>query len=433
MRAGHLEAAARVAAAAFSRDFGDEGVARRWRERIAYPWQTDPGGAFVAEIDAQVIGVAEAIVRERLWCLSMLAVEPGIQSAAAGRALMERAAEYGGAADPGLIVSSNDPRALRLYAAWGFALHPTFEAGGVVDRRRMPALGGSVREDGGEDLEAFAGLTREVRGAPYTDELHFLLAQGARLLRIADHGFAAVNREGMLWALVARDEETAGALLWNALAWLRGRPGCDGSPGRSSGRSTSSPVPGCGSRPTVPYAFAVRPGRLPRSCRTTPSPRTANRYPARKQRGSTLSVISDSLGDLRAGGQQQPHDLGVGLLGDLVEDLHGGAALGVVAVARSVQRGPHRAASVTEGQSGTVLEKLAGHPYAPAPGRVPERDVLAVRTTAQQPRETGVQDRRPAVGSGRLVDGGLGVGEPVTHLRERARGVLLGATCRPPG
>lgn len=222
MVAGDLEAAARVAAAAFSRDLSDEALARRWRERIAYPWRTDPGGAFVAELDGQVIGVAQAIVRERLWCLSMLAAEPGIQSTGVGRALMERVARYGNGAGPGLIVSSNDPRALRLYAVSGFALHPTFEASGIVDRSRLPALGGSVREDDGEDLEAFAGLTRKVRGAPYTDDLRFLCAHGARLLRIGDRGFAAVNPEGMLWALVARDEESAGALLWNALALADG-------------------------------------------------------------------------------------------------------------------------------------------------------------------------------------------------------------------
>jgi GNAT superfamily N-acetyltransferase len=222
MLEGDLDAAVAVTAAAFSRDLGDGIVARRWRERIAYPWQTDPGGAFVAEVDGRVIGVAEAIVRERLWCLSMLAVQPGIQSAGAGRALMERAAAYGRAADCGLIVSSNDPRALRLYADCGFALHPTFEASGVVDRRRLPALGGSVHEDDGADLEGLAGVTRSVRGAPYTDELRFALAQGARLLRIADRGFALVNAEGMLWGLVARDEDAASALLWNALALAEG-------------------------------------------------------------------------------------------------------------------------------------------------------------------------------------------------------------------
>jgi hypothetical protein len=134
---------------------------------------------------------------------------------------MERAAAYGAATDCGLIVSSNDPRALRLYADCGFALHPTFEASGVVDRRRVPALGGSVREDDGEDLEAFAEVTRSVRGAPYTDELRFALAQGGRVLRIADRAFALVS-EGVLWGLVARDEDAAGALLWYALALAEG-------------------------------------------------------------------------------------------------------------------------------------------------------------------------------------------------------------------
>jgi GNAT superfamily N-acetyltransferase len=223
MQSDDIGAAAEVAAAAFQRDLGDPVFARRWRERIAYPWQTDPGGAFVAERDGQVIGVAEAIVRERVWCLSMLAVQPGIQSAGAGRALMKCAAAYGEAAEGGLIVSSNDPRALRLYADFGFALHPTFEASGVVDRRRLPGVrGAEVREDDGEDLEALAGLTRSVRGAPYTGELGLALVQGARVLRVADRGFAAVNAEGLLWALVARDEEAAGALLWSALALADG-------------------------------------------------------------------------------------------------------------------------------------------------------------------------------------------------------------------
>jgi ribosomal protein S18 acetylase RimI-like enzyme len=216
--AADLEAAASVAAAAFSKDLRDAAAARRWRERIEYPWRTDPRGAFVAELDGRVIGVAEAIVRERLWCLSMLAVQPGIQSAGAGRALMDRAMAYGRAADPGLIVSSNDPRALKLYADAGFALHPTFEADGLVDRRRLPAQNGAVRDDEHADLEALAALTRDVRGAPYTAELGFALGQGGRLLRVGHRGFALVGAEGGLWVLVARDEEAASALLWNALA-----------------------------------------------------------------------------------------------------------------------------------------------------------------------------------------------------------------------
>ena len=160
MLAADVERAVEVTAAAFGRDLGDVAAARRWRERIAYPCRTDPDGAFVAEFDGRVIGVAEAIVRERLWCLSMLAVEPGIQSGGAGRALLERALAYGRATEAGLLVSSNDPRALRLYADSGFALHPTFEAEGIVDRRRLPRQNGAIRDDGGTDLEALAGLTR---------------------------------------------------------------------------------------------------------------------------------------------------------------------------------------------------------------------------------------------------------------------------------
>lgn len=221
MSAEDLEPAARISAAAFSRDpNGDPDAARRWRERIAYPWRTDPGGAFVAELDGRVIGVAEAIVRERVWCLSMLAVDPDLQSAGTGRLLLDRAAGYGSAADAGLIVSSNDPRALQLYARGrlGFALHPTLEAAGEVERRALPRVNGAVRDDDGHDLEGLAALTRAIRGAPYTEELRFVLGQGARLLRAGERGFAVISSNGEPWLLVARDEASARALLWSALA-----------------------------------------------------------------------------------------------------------------------------------------------------------------------------------------------------------------------
>lgn len=222
MRAEDIESATAVTSAAFSRDPADAAAARRWRERIAHTWQTDPDGAFVAEQVGHAIGVAQAIVRERVWCLSMLAVSPGTQSAGAGRALFERAAAYGRATESGLIVSSNDPRALRLYADSGFALHPTFEAEGIVDRRRLPGQSGLVRDDDDSDLESLASLTRAVRGAPYTSELGFVLGQGGRLLRVSDRGFAVVAAEGQVWALVARDEDTAAALLWSALGLADG-------------------------------------------------------------------------------------------------------------------------------------------------------------------------------------------------------------------
>jgi ribosomal protein S18 acetylase RimI-like enzyme len=222
MRTADIGPAAELAAAAFSKDISDEVGARRWRERVAHPFTTDPGGAFVAELDADVIGVAQAIVRERLWSLSLFAVAPATQSVGAGAALLDSAMAYRGEADCGLIVSSNDPRALRLYASRGFALIPTFEAEGSVDRRRVPRRTGSVREDDSGDLESLAELTRAIRGAPYTPELPYAVGRGGRLLRMADRGFTVLAENGRVWVLVARDEEAATSLLWNALALTDG-------------------------------------------------------------------------------------------------------------------------------------------------------------------------------------------------------------------
>lgn len=223
MEIADLAAVAGLTAAAFSRDISEIAAAERWQERIFYPLQTDPGGAFVAELDGRVVGAAEAMVRERLWYLSMFAVQPGVQGAGLGRMLLDNALAYGGASNPGLIVSSNDPRALRLYAARGFSLHPTFGATGIVDRRALPRNDGGVREDGRAELESFAELTRSIRGAPYDGELRYALRRGGRLLRLGDRGFTVVGEEGRIWALVARDEEAASALLWNGLALLDGR------------------------------------------------------------------------------------------------------------------------------------------------------------------------------------------------------------------
>jgi hypothetical protein len=117
-----------------------------------------------------------------------------------------------------LIPSSSDPRALRLYALSGFALLPTFEVAGSLDRSALPQPRGEVHAVEHDDLESLAPISRDVRGAPHTPELEFALRMGMRLLRVGDRGFAVVAPGRGVWLLVARDDGAASQLLWAALA-----------------------------------------------------------------------------------------------------------------------------------------------------------------------------------------------------------------------
>ena len=219
--ASDLEEASAVAAAAFELDLTTPAVALRWKQRIAQGFATDPQGASVAELGGEIVAVAQAIARERLWCLSLLAVHPRAQSSGAGRALMERALTYEThSTDIGLITSSSDPRALRLYALAGFALLPTFQVEGTLDRAAVPEPAGEVHAAGRDDLEALAPISREVRGAPHTLELEFALRMGMRVLRVGDRGFAVVWQGHGVWLLVARDDEAATQLLAASLLFV---------------------------------------------------------------------------------------------------------------------------------------------------------------------------------------------------------------------
>src|SRR5947209_19575873 len=67
-----LPAVAALSAAAFGIDVSTAAGRAGWSERVAYPHLTDPDGCFVAVCGRRVIGVAEAIARERLWVLSFV-------------------------------------------------------------------------------------------------------------------------------------------------------------------------------------------------------------------------------------------------------------------------------------------------------------------------------------------------------------------------
>ncbi len=188
----------------------------RFRARALHQLATDPGGCWIAEAGGDVAGAAVAIVREGLWGLSLLVVDPAYQGRGIGRALLERALAHGEGARGGMILASDDPPALRRYARAGFDLVPAFGALGRVDRAALPA-GLPIRAGGPADFELAGAIGRELRGASHAADLPTLLAGSDGMLVVPDRGFA-IHRGGTPLLLAARDAPSARALLWGALA-----------------------------------------------------------------------------------------------------------------------------------------------------------------------------------------------------------------------
>ena len=216
-----LDRAAGVVLSAHTDDWLERG-----RARVAHLQRTDPDGAWAAEQDGALVGVALATVRERLWFLSLLAVEPGLQGAGTGRLLLEAALRTAQGAAAGWILSSEDPRALRRYASAGFALEPGYAATGTVDRALLPAVP-QVRDGSWEaDGERVDALVRTLRGAGFGPDLGAIAASGARLL-VSDPalgaGFAVLSPAGVR-PLGASTPAAAQALLWAALGEVEGEP-----------------------------------------------------------------------------------------------------------------------------------------------------------------------------------------------------------------
>jgi GNAT superfamily N-acetyltransferase len=182
--------------------------------RIHHLLERDPGGAWVAEHDGELVGAALAIERDGLWGLSLLVVDPAHQSRGLGRALLGRALAHGGGGRRGgVILASSDSRALRTYACAGFTPHPSLFARGQPDGVERPP---GVRDGGEADRGLIDEVDRAVRGVPHGDDVDAMLRAGSRLL-IADRGYAVVDG-GRVRLLGALHDEAAADLLRAALA-----------------------------------------------------------------------------------------------------------------------------------------------------------------------------------------------------------------------
>jgi GNAT superfamily N-acetyltransferase len=219
MRADDVDACREVADAALGvppTPESEEERTSRVRSRIAHLVATDPGGAWVAEAGGDVVGLSLALLREGVWGLSLFAVAPHLQGGGIGKRLLDRALAYGEDPRGGIILSSEDPKAMRRYARAGFSLRPTVAAAGIVDRSVLPA-GLPVREAAEDGFDLAAEVDREIRGAAHGVDLAEMLRHTFRLHVVDGRGYV-VQRQGRPVLLAARDEDAARALLWAALA-----------------------------------------------------------------------------------------------------------------------------------------------------------------------------------------------------------------------
>jgi GNAT superfamily N-acetyltransferase len=188
------------------------------KARYGHFLRHDPEGAWVAEEDGRISGVAISLVRERVWVLSLFAVDAAHRNTGLGKTLLERAVAYGERCKGAMLASSGHPAAMRSYARAGFDLHPTLTASGLVRREAIPS-GLSVRNGEEQDLELAADVDREVRGAAHGPDLEHMLSTSCRLIvaeRPSGRGYVAESK-GSPAVLAATEPGVARDLLWACL------------------------------------------------------------------------------------------------------------------------------------------------------------------------------------------------------------------------
>ena len=187
------------------------------RRRTGAFLATDPDGCWVADGADGVTGMATAHVRDGIWVLSGLAVHPDRHAQGTGGRLLRAALGTADDARGAMICSSEDPRAMRLYARAGFGLRPTVGLGGVLARSALPA---SLRAVESDEVEHAAALGGPVRGGAYgPDDLAMAASRpGHGLLLAPGRGFALHDADGHVAMLTATDEDAATDLLLSCFA-----------------------------------------------------------------------------------------------------------------------------------------------------------------------------------------------------------------------
>src|SRR5262245_4527878 len=169
---------------------------------------SDPDGYFCAVEEGRIRGMVSALVRGRLWYLSMFFVLPGDQGRGLGRALLEQALAYGEArgAEVRCTWATLDPRAQARYVMAGMAPRwPIYRLDGsaaaVARLRARAGLRSREREAPG-DPGAVEKLTAEVFGHGRAEDLAHWRGDGGAAV--------GIERGGELAAFAYRRGERIG-------------------------------------------------------------------------------------------------------------------------------------------------------------------------------------------------------------------------------
>jgi GNAT superfamily N-acetyltransferase len=195
---------------------------RRRQNRTRHFLASDPGGSWVADDNGTIVGMSQSFVREGYWMLSQLGALPGRQGRGLGRELLRLALSYGDPDSPGTIQCSRDPKAMALYAAFGFTLHPVVAAWGHLRPGRVTRPAEVTRYEPAEVTEAqldiVTAIDRQVRGSARTIDIQMMLSEeGNRLLLHGDQAYAVAKDERLV-TLGATNEDSATLVLRTMLA-----------------------------------------------------------------------------------------------------------------------------------------------------------------------------------------------------------------------
>jgi GNAT superfamily N-acetyltransferase len=203
---------------------------------------SDPDGYFCSVEDGRIRGMVSALVRGRVWYLSMFFVLPGHQGRGVGRALLERALAYGEArgAEIRCTWATLDPRAQARYVMAGMAPRwPIYRLDG--DAAAVARLAARASLDPRErelscDPAAAEKLTAEVFGHDRADDLAHWRGDGGAAVAIQRGGELAAfaYRRGARIGPAAGRDETA---LVRAVA-------AAAAAGAASAESVTARVPG---------------------------------------------------------------------------------------------------------------------------------------------------------------------------------------------